>query len=249
MASSQTVNAGDLIIAYAGNSGSQAINDINDGAGHSLTLLTGGSNVALRGRLGYSLASVGSGSLTFSVTFAGSCANRFIGVWVFTPSAACTHDQDGLGGSGNSTAPASAAITTTGADELCFGACYSGAAGFSAPKIGGVAATNSDSDGPGEIWYKAGTLSAGTASITAGSGRWLCDITSFFISGGGGGTPLFMTGLDLSGNAVGGPFFGNPLARKQEQWREQTRKQKFVRRDRIFIPEHMAKGELIERAA
>jgi len=196
MASAVTVNANDVVIVYAGNDQSQAINSIDDGNGHTATLLSLGSNGTRRHIMGYWLAAPTGGSITYTANFAGSCTNRTIGVWVFTPSAAASLDGATSGpATGTGTAVASNSLTTAGSDCLIIGSCYAVGAGFTSPLIGGAAATASDSDGAGAEWYKATTGSGVTASITVTSGIWIADAMSFQIaaaasSGGRGRAPL-----------------------------------------------------------
>jgi len=189
MAGTVAVTAGDVVFVYAGNDGSQAINTIDDGAGHNATLLSLGSSGTRRHVIGYWLSAPSGGSLTYTATYAGACTSRTVGVWVFTPSAAASLDGATSGpATGTGTAVASNSLTTAGSDCLIIGACFAIGDSFTSPLIGGAAATSSDSDGLGAEWYKATTGSGVTAAITVGSGTWIADAMSFQIAAAAGGS-------------------------------------------------------------
>ncbi len=188
MAGTVAVTAGDVVFVYAGNDASQAISKIDDSLGHSATLLSLGSNGTRRHVIGYWLSAPSGGSITYGVTFAAAATDRTLGAWSFTPTAAASLDGATSGpATGNSTTVLSNALTTTGSDCLIWGACFSVGAGFSAPLIGGAAATASDSDGQGAMWYKATTGTGAKAQITVATGLWICDEMSVQIASGATG--------------------------------------------------------------
>lgn len=56
---------------------------------------------------------------------------------------------------------------------------------------------------------------------------------------------LFRVGGDLNGIGSDGPFFKNPIGRHRQPWPPQQ----FNKRNHVYIPAHLDRGELIERAA
>lgn len=176
------VHVGDLIFVWAGTrDGNQAISGVSDGT-TSLTCLTAAVNGTMQGRICYLLASVASGTVTYTATFAAAATNRFIGSWVFTPTAAATFDQQ------NSATDAdvltSGNITTTGSDELVVAGDINSQAAHASMQIGGVNATATDSDGVGAFWYRATTGTVAATGAAAGALTSVTAIASFKIGAG-----------------------------------------------------------------
>ena len=152
----------------------------------------------------YSLDSAASGTVTYTATWSASTIVPSIAVYVFRPTATPARDvQDAAGNGAASTAVASGNITTTGADELVFGAAVSeNAKTYSSPLIFGAAATGAASFGEGgggasiSIWYKAATGTTNASATISASDTWLANAISFNISGGGS-TPHNLTLLGV----------------------------------------------------
>lgn len=209
------VHVGDLVYVTASCSGVAGITSVSDGT-TTLTprteLHTGNSGNSLR-RF-YLLASVASGTLTYTVTYSGTPTSRSITVYVFTPSSAASLDV----GTGQETiaTPAgdSGAVTTTGTDELCFGSQVNeNQSASSVEKINGVAATAVINSGTNHtLWYtKPVATFTGDATETIGSStRTLTTIDAFKTSGGGATRGLFRP-PSVTGLGGGGSFFADPL--------------------------------------
>lgn len=144
------------------------------------------------GKAFYILASVASGSVTYTVTLGAGRTFREIVAYRSTPSAAAALDGTAVGANGSSTAASSGNTTTTSTDGLAFGVYGDFGNTESAEKINAVAAGGNThaAANASEMWYK--TYSAGftgPAAVTLGiSNDWLCGIIAFGIGGGGGGT-------------------------------------------------------------
>lgn len=187
------VQAGDVVFAIAAGDTSTVINKINDGSA-DLTCLAGVSTGSTNGRMCYTLSSTAVGSVTYTATFSGNDTDKFIGAWVFHPSAAATFDQSAMLADTDATWD-SGSITTTGSDEMVFGCGFTGN-GSGAPtsmNIGGAAATDTDTDGRGGIWYKAATGTISASASSASSTRGVIGIMSVKISGGAVVSPSLTT--------------------------------------------------------
>lgn len=181
------VLSGDLVVLLTGNDQSIDTMSVSDGTS-SLTPGNLVSTGAVRMQFFYLLASVASGSVTYTVTYGapGTATERLAAVYVFTPSAPCVFDVQDTGGlAASGTAMASGNFTTTGTDELVFGGGYDeNAATFLTWLVNGIAATDHQSGGAGSIWYLAEStpaLQSVSATINASS-RSACNGISFKIS-------------------------------------------------------------------
>lgn len=181
------------------------------------------------------LLSSNSGKTSITVTWAAARSFRRVRVMEYSATGAFSADVDaGTTYDGGAGSVDSGNVTTTGSDELCFGA-YGEANGAtpSSPLINGAAADHTESGGGfTTLWSKAvtGTFT-GSASLTA-SGPSVIAIQAFKIAAGGGGSRgLFLT-PPVSGIGIGGSFFRNPLQAPMQM----------VRRDRIFVPAWLGKA-------
>lgn len=186
------VHANDLVFVAASASGTGAIT-CSDGT-TTLTPLTqvSASNSGFTTRGFYLLASVASGTVTYTATFTATPTNRSIEVDVFTPSAAATFDQQNGVEAIATTAGVSNNVTTTIADQLAFGAQanenQSGSAGPPVEQINGVSRTAVIDSGTGAtLWYTTpnSTFTGQATETIATSTRILTIIATFGISGGG----------------------------------------------------------------
>lgn len=182
------VHANDLVFVAASCTGTGAIT-CSDGT-TTLTPLTqistSNSGTTLRGF--YLLASVASGTVTYTATFTATPTNRSIDVYIFTPSAAATFDQQNGVEAIATTAGVSNNVTTTIADQLCFGAeTNENQSASSLETINSVARTAVIDSGTGaSLWYTtpSSTFTNGQAAETIGSStRILTIIATFGISG------------------------------------------------------------------
>lgn len=175
------VHVGDLIFVWSGNDGSQTVSGVSDGT-TSLTCLTGVVNTSMNGRICYLLASVASGTVTYTATFAAAATSRFIGAWAFTPSASASFDQQNS--ASDTTALSSGNITTVGSDVLVVAGDINDAGVHTALQIGGVNATATDSDANGAFWYRATTGTVAATGTATAAGRSITAIASFAIAAG-----------------------------------------------------------------
>lgn len=208
------VHANDLIFASASCSGVAGITSVSDGTTTFTTQTeqhTGNSGNSIRSF--YLLASVASGTLTYTVTYSGTPTSRSLTVYVFTPSSAASLDGFNATETIATTAGVSGNITTTGTDELCFGSQVNeNASASSVEKVNGVAATAVINSGTNHtLWYTTPSATfTGQATETIGSStRTLTVVAAFKTSGGGATRGLFR--VPSLGLGVGGSFFGDPL--------------------------------------
>lgn len=190
------VHANDLVFVAASHGTDTGTITCSDGTS-TLTPLTqintSNSSTALRGF--YILASVASGTVTYTATYTGTPTNRSIDVYVFTPSAAATFDQQNGTEVIATTAGVSGNVTTTIADTLAFGAqTNENQSASSVEQINSVTRVAVIDSGTGaSLWYTtpSSTFSGGQASETIGSStRILTAIATFGISGGAVARPF-----------------------------------------------------------
>jgi hypothetical protein len=189
-----TVTAGDLIVCWAGGDSTTTITGVDDGGSSTFVSKTGTAGGAVFGQFWYCLASVGTGSsLTYTVTFSASTSQRTFQLMCFTPSASVTWDAENAGSTGVGSAPATGNITTSGTDGLVLlGENNEGNGAASLQTINGTGVTGTVGPSAGNmsyLAYAAGFTGAGAMTI-AGSSRWVANLISFKIAGGGGSIPL-----------------------------------------------------------
>lgn len=175
-----SIAAGDVVVVWAANGASVDINSVSDGT-TSLTLLNQLSNGSLRTRIAYLLASVATGSVTYTITFASSVGANVCAA-AFVPPSAASFDVDlatGVGGSG--TAISSGNITTTGSDELVVGcASNENTAGYTAHLVNSVAADGNVIKNGASLWWRfVSATFTGAATVTIDvSSRWSCHVVA-----------------------------------------------------------------------
>jgi hypothetical protein len=184
--------AGDLIVAFAGNA-SDSTMTLSDGTS-SFTGLTAQSLASKQIRGFYLLASVATGTVTYTATFAPTAVSKELHVWAFNPGSAVSLDTERHDGqAASSTAVSSGSITTTGTDEVVVAAVYQGSnAAVTVMQIGGVnAATTIAPGGNQASWDRilTGTLTGSATATLASAQTWLCSVQAFK-TGGGGATTL-----------------------------------------------------------
>lgn len=137
----------------------------------------------VQGRYAYIFSGTG-GDITYTATFSASAAFIRLIILTFTYTAgSVAADGTDAGSTGNSTAPNSGNMTTTGTDGLsCGAAAITNAVVLSSPLINGLAGSNLTNSGTSvDMWDKTySTGFTGAASATyASSDNWVCSIISF----------------------------------------------------------------------
>lgn len=152
------------------------------------------SNNDLHGTFGYVLSAAADATATFRMTDSAARPFRGMIIYQFRPDASETVTKDGSNtGQGNSTAPTSGTITTTGTDEVVFGmyAQYSDIT-LSAREINNVAADGFENALTTDfsMWYRilTATIAGAAADATMDlSNAWLCNVIAFKSEAGGAG--------------------------------------------------------------
>lgn len=133
----------------------------------------------------YTLSSQKSGSVTYTMTPSNTPSFSRVFVARATPSGGTVSlDTSDVDNEGSGTAIATGAVSSSGSagGTITFGFCkgFTGIT-FSSPLIGGAAATiTSTAQSDTVMWYKIGTVSSGTAAITASaSDLWVSTIVVF----------------------------------------------------------------------
>lgn len=179
------VSAGDLVVVTASCGGAGiGIDSVSDGTTtfSTLTQLTSGNNGA-RIRGFYLLASVATGLPTYTVTFSANCTSRSITVYIFTPTAAVTFDQQNGTEVIASTNGVSGNVTTTGTDEMVLASQMNeNQSASSSEQINSLAATGSINSGTNHtLWYLAfASTFTGQATETIGSSTRILTIIAGF---------------------------------------------------------------------
>lgn len=185
------VLAGDLVVAYANdNGGVQSPITISDGT-TSLTPLTEVTiSTVVESQIFYLLSSVASGSVTYTATWNANVSTPSLAVYVFTPSGTVVFDQANQAGGAGVTTKSSGNITTTGTDELVFGA-QQGESAYISLTINGSAPTALVGTGSFRLGYLAfgSTFTGDCFATQTSAGRLAAHIASFKITGGGAPVP------------------------------------------------------------
>ncbi len=186
-----SVNAGDLVFLAVYSIDSTSGFTVGDGSSTftGLTAITASNNFAkIRGY--YCLSSAASGTVTYTCSISPDNVKGLF-AWVFRPSAAASFDAESGNDNSATTNPVTT-ITTTGTDDVCFGALVgeslNGAASNPSSRlINGVAASASDTDFfKASAWYTtAGSTFTGDATATISNQRALVIAAAFKIAGGG----------------------------------------------------------------
>ena len=180
------VQAGDLVVIFAGGGSTTTITDVSDGTS-SFTAGTSNTSNTEQCQFWYLLSSVATGAPTYTITYSASTLNRTADVFVFRPSSPCVMDvQRADQNNPNSSAPASGNITTTGTDEMVVFAVYKeGSTTYSNRLINSLAVTDSTGQTNSDASYRAfASTFTGQGELTlSGNTRWCCNIISFKITG------------------------------------------------------------------
>lgn len=192
------VAAGDLIMLFAScenlvagtmsaSDGTTSLTQDPDG------IVSTGS--ALYGSGFYLLASVATGTVTYTVTFSASVDYRAIVAFAYRPSGTVTF-KDSARASGLSTAPNSGNITTASGDGVAFGWYGEYGNNPSAELINGTTFSQKQAvptEQRAEAWTQTYTTGyTGAASCTIdGSNYWLCGIMAFEAAGAAAKAPPF----------------------------------------------------------
>jgi hypothetical protein len=191
-----SVQAGDLVVACLGNlEGTPTTYSLSDGTS-TFSLATGSDEVFGAGaahiETHYLLASVATGSPTYTLTYGAARTYRVMGIYVFRPTAAVSVGNSSSS-SGTGTAISSGNITVSSSDLIAF-ACAGTINTTAAPSpitINGVAATGSLHSNYFTVWYaEAAAGYTGAAAGTISSDSWGANVTAFTIGAGGGGSTI-----------------------------------------------------------
>lgn len=147
------------------------------------------------GQFFYLLASVATGSVTYTATFSSGVPYRSIACYDLSAGATAAFDVSngsGADSAGGNTIT-SGTVTTTGSTAVAFGG-YAEASGatFSSPLINGVAADHTQNVGTyGRVWMKilSATFSGGAATATLPSGNFAATGILVLKEDAGGGAP------------------------------------------------------------
>lgn len=181
------VKVGDLIVVLTKFEGSSTTVTCSDGTS-SLTAWSQGviSNSSGDPRMAchYLIASVASGSVTYTSTFGANQSFRDVVAmaYTYTPNIVPVLDGTAISSTGSGTAITSTNITTTGTDGLAFGLYADFGGTLSAPLINGVAAdqtqvASTDKTALFSKTYSSGFVGAATGTIS--SNRWDCGVIAF----------------------------------------------------------------------
>lgn len=198
-----SVTAGNLVVVGCGQDSATTpatITSVTDG-GTTFTAATANTSSAASYQMYYATSSVSTGIVTYTCNYSVAVFTREIQVFVFSYTGTVSFDTEIATGAGASgTATASGNITTTGTDEMVFGAAYGeNATAYTAQTINGSAATASVGIGVSTLYYLAAASTfTGQATATANtSGRWVSSMLAFKNTAAGGAAPkrLALTGV------------------------------------------------------
>lgn len=181
-----TVTAGNVIIAWVKHEEAPTTLTVSDGTSTftPATKVNHGNN-DLSSQFHYLLASVASGTVTYTATFAAAKGFRSFVVFEFDPTATAAFDTEPTGGgaSGSGGTLSSGNMTTTVNDGLVLGAYGNyGSETFTTMAINGVAAAGIQGDDGstttsqtgGAVWYRIPTATfTGAATGTGVTGSWI----------------------------------------------------------------------------
>lgn len=200
---SLNVAAGDVLVGafkHEGSVDTMSCASVSGAPANAFTFDAGDyishANGDLHGIFGYRLSAAADAAATFRMTESAARPYRGMIIWQFRPDAGVTVSKDGSNtGQGNSTAPTSGTISTTGTDEVVIGlyAQYSNIV-LSAREINNVAADGFEDAVATDFssWYRilTSTFSTGAADATQDFAfAWLCNVIAFTsVAGGSGGS-------------------------------------------------------------
>ncbi|MBK7951380.1 MAG: PQQ-dependent sugar dehydrogenase [Deltaproteobacteria bacterium] len=182
------VRAGSLIVAYAKWEGAAAGSTVtlSDGTNTFTADAVGSAaNGDLHGRFFYLPASTASGNVTYTATWSAARPYRRLLVYEYAYSGGSVGFDASSRATGTSGTLNSGSITTTGTDEVVFGAYgeYS-ASNTTTERIGGLAADQVVRSGFSSMWSKTFTAPfTGAATATGHSATWIGSVIAFKRSG------------------------------------------------------------------
>jgi len=183
------VTAGNLIVIYLNaEEVTGATASITDGTS-ALTMATAANQANHEwGQFGYLLVANG-GNKTYTITWPAGADYKSVIIWEFDYGSGTLSVDDEDVGTGSSTSPATASITTTGTDEIVFGgegnyaAYVPSAHAINALAAGGVVTESGTNYGT--MWWRCfNSTFTGTASCTITTAEWVCNAISFKVSSG-----------------------------------------------------------------
>lgn len=206
------ITANNLIVCVVGHGTAAATSvtiSVSDGTS-SLTMRPLNDQTGRHGRFGYLLQANG-GNKTFTATFGSSVSFSYLSIYEFAYTGTASLDTDTNTAAGTTDPqPVSAAITTTGTDEVVVAyQMNDNGSPTTTATINGVAATGTFDDGAlihGD-WYRilTATFASGTATCvySAGAGiNWICGVIAFKSTAGG---PKSIVAGATSYSLTGGP--------------------------------------------
>jgi hypothetical protein len=176
------VQAGSLIVAYVKWEGAAGTATISDGTStFTADTMNNAANGDLHGQFFYLLSSTASGNVTYTATWNGSRSYRKLIVYEYTRSGGTVVFDGSNRATGTTGSLNSGAITTTGTDEVVFGAYGEYAAANTAnEQIGGQVADRVVRASYASMWSKTFTAPfAGAATATGNSAEWIGSVIAF----------------------------------------------------------------------
>ena len=181
------VQAGSLLVAFVKWEGGTTPVTLSDGTS-SFTADTqnSGAGGELHGRFYYLLSSARSGSVTYTATWTEARPYQRMFVYEYTQSGGIVTFDASNRATGNSGSLNSGTLTTTGTDEVVFGAYGEYDASTTAnEQINGVAADQVVRTGFASMWSKRFTAPfTGAATATGNSSTWIGNVIAFKRGGG-----------------------------------------------------------------
>lgn len=181
------VQTGSLIVGYVKWEGAASSVTLNDGTGtFTADAVNHGANGELHGQFLYRLSSNAAGNVTYTATWSTPASYRKLFVYEYTQSGGVVALDTSNRATANSGSLNSGAITTTGTDEVVFGAYGEyDASTTTNEQINGVAADQVLRTRYAAMWSKRFTAPfTGAATATGNSSTWIGNVIAFKRGGG-----------------------------------------------------------------
>ena len=193
------VQAGSLIVAYVKWEGVTAATvTLSDGTStFTADTMNNAANGDLHGQFFYLLSSSRSGNVTYTATWSIGRPYRKLMIYEYTFGGGTVSLDASNRATATSGTLSSGAITTTGTDEVVFGAYgeYDGST-TNTERINGVVADRVLRAGPASMWSKTFTAPfTGAATASGNSSTWVGNVIAFKRSGGAANTPPTISNL------------------------------------------------------
>ncbi len=187
------VKAGSLLVAFVKWEGAASSTvTLSDGtSSFTADALNSAANNDLYGRFFYLPASTASGTVTYTATWSAARPFRRILIYEYSYSGGTVAFDGSNRATATSGSLTSGNVTTTGNDEVVFGAYgeYSSST-TTGERIGGVLADQAVRSGFASMWSKRFTAPfTGAATATGNSSTWIGNVIAFKRSGGAPNTP------------------------------------------------------------